>query len=212
MRKLTINTTRISNTQIQEELKIFYQNPIAQVSTQLLATIALVVFFAVFAIRPTILTMTQLSKDISEKQEIDKKLTQKSAALSTLSTEYNKMKSDIPILNTSIPSTPDFDGTLRRIEKVASENNIIFSSLRSKKIPEDNLELSAQPSINSFPITFSAKGTFLDLKKFFDTILTMDRLVVLENVSFTTSDTEESVFLTGTMNIYYFGAAQQESN
>lgn len=209
MRKFTINTSKISNTQIQDELKIFYQSPIAQVSTQLLATIALVVFFAVFAIRPTILTMTQLNKDISEKQEIDKKLTQKAAALSTLSTEYNKMKSDVPVLNKSIPNAPDFDGTIRRIEKVASENNIIFTSFRSKKIPENNLEVSAQPSIYSFPITFSARGSFLDLKKFFDTILTMDRLVALENVSFTSSDTEESIFLTGTMNVYYFGSPQQ---
>lgn len=211
MKRFNIEKPTINNAQIKEELKSFYQSPVAQVSSQLLATIGLVIFFAAFAIRPTILTMVQLTKDIEEKRGIDQALTQKAAALSTLSTEYYAIQNQIPVLDSSIPNVPDFDGVIRRIEKVSSENGIAFSSLRAQQLPEDHLDSATKPAVNTFTISFSAKGSFPQLKQFFDTLVGMDRFVSLDSVSFSSSVTEQDIFLNGTLNTYYYGQAQTGS-
>lgn len=208
MRKINIQKPSISNEQIKKELEVFYQNPIAQVSSQLLATIGLVVFFAVFAIRPTILTMSQLSKDIEEKKKINQQLTQKAAALSTLSTEYLKIRNDLPVLDSTIPNTPDFVNIVKRLEKLATENNVAFSSIQIQHIPENNIKEKADSEISSYTLTFTANGTYIQLKQFFDSLGEMDRFVSLDNVAFITSEKEEGILLNGTITVYYFGAPQ----
>ena len=123
--------------QLTKTLNDFYQRPVALVSLELFLTVGAVIFFAVFAIRPTLVTMSDLVKEIEDKKELDQKLTQKIASLSTAQSTYLEVQDRLYLLEQSLPSTPDFIFAIKVIEKIASDRNILIDSLSVPEIPKE---------------------------------------------------------------------------
>lgn len=200
------------------ELQQFYAKPIAKVSIELLITVIAVLFLALFAIRPTLSTMSTLLKDIEDKKKVDEALTKKAAALSTLNSDIVPMTSELAALDKVIPNTPDLDGLLRRIEKLASEKPIVISSIRSAIVPKENdLELKGTPQLSSYTIQMNIKGSYTNVMAFLDGLTTMDREVKLVNLSLATQKnvstnsergtegTAPELQMTITLQAQYFG-------
>jgi len=76
----------------------FYHNPVAMVSFELFLSIAAILFFAVFAIRPTLLTMSDLIKEIEDKRKLDSQMEQKVAALSSAQESFLAVQDRIAVL------------------------------------------------------------------------------------------------------------------
>jgi hypothetical protein len=72
---------KLDRTQLMSALNDFYHKPVAMVSLELFLSIGAVVFFAIFAVRPTLLTMADLIKEIEDKRALDQQLQQKIASL-----------------------------------------------------------------------------------------------------------------------------------
>ena len=68
MKKISFASSEVLRERTMRELQQFYQKPIAKVSAELLATLIVVIVLAFFAIRPTLLTMSQLLKDIDDRK------------------------------------------------------------------------------------------------------------------------------------------------
>ena len=75
--------------QLASLLEQFYHNPVAKVSLELFLTIGLVVFLALFAIKPTLLTMSDLVKEIEDKRELETQLSKKGYTTITRTLLYN---------------------------------------------------------------------------------------------------------------------------
>ena len=67
----------------------FYQKPSAKVSSALLLTIFTTIFFAIFAIKPTLVTVAELLKTIEDQEEVVGKLKKKAASLAQAQEEYS---------------------------------------------------------------------------------------------------------------------------
>lgn len=169
------------------ELQQFYQKPIAKVSIELIITIFTVIFLAIFAIQPTITTMSALVKNIEDKQKVDQELTKKAAALSTLNSELAPLKSQVRMLNSAIPNEPDIDGILRRIEKIASGRPIVLTSIQSNKTPKDeDPDRKGVPELSTLTLQIGVKGSYLDIKDFLEAILKIDRQFTVVSLSIST--------------------------
>jgi len=105
------------------ELQQFYQKPIAKVSAELFGTLIVIIVLAFFAIRPTLLTMSQLLKDIDDRKKTSEDLSKKIATISTLSAEYPAVKNEVALLETIIPNTPDFDGFMLSLLSLSKQHN-----------------------------------------------------------------------------------------
>lgn len=192
------------------QLQQFYQKPIAKVSTELLATLTAVIVLAFFAIRPTLLTMSQLLKDIEDRKTTSEALSRKIAALSTLSTEFPGFRNEIALLNIVIPDTPDFDGFARRLEKIAADNNLIISSLQVSQIPpEAAFNPNAPAELTSFTVAVNFKGDYTKVRSAIQNLLNMDRYVTLESVVLNAKrdEIEKTNILLTTVNlrVWYYG-------
>ncbi len=104
----------------------FYQRPVAKVSLELFFSIGAVLFFAVFAIRPTLLTMSDLIKELEDKRNLDQQLSQKIAALSTAQASFLGAQNRLVVLDEAIPTSPQFIYSLKLLEKVASDNRLVI--------------------------------------------------------------------------------------
>jgi hypothetical protein len=107
--------------QLSETLLSFYNQPVARVSIELFLTVGTVVFFAIFAIRPTLVTMSNLIKELEEKRTLDAQLSEKIAGLSSAQTQYLLQQPRLALLDEAIPLQPQFYEALTMIERSASD-------------------------------------------------------------------------------------------
>ncbi len=181
MKKISFASSEILRERTMRELQQFYQKPIAKVSIELLATLIVVIVLAFFAIRPTLLTMSQLLKDIDDRKKTGDSLGKKIATLSTLSAEYPTMRHEVSLLDVAIPNTPNFDGFMRRLEKIAANNNLIIESIQATQLPKESI-ISPAPQITNFIITINFKGEYRKVRNTLSELVVMDRFITLDSV------------------------------
>ena len=116
--------------QYYHRLWIFYQRPAAKVSVALLLTIFTIVFFAVFAIRPTLLTVAELIKKIQDKKATLVQIEQKAAQLASAQQEYLAAQTQLPYLDQALPGEPDLQQIIRLLEATAAYHGLAPSNLK----------------------------------------------------------------------------------
>lgn len=165
----------------------FYRHPVASVSTELLFTIAFIIVLAVVAIQPTLQTMSKLSKEISDKTALDKKLQDKIASLNTAQAEYYRWQEKIALLDTAIPKNSSIINDVKFFEKTAVESNIVITRINLSEYPDATKPVSSKPAVNDLPISISVQGDYVSIKRFTDALLNSRRIYVINTVNFTLS-------------------------
>jgi Tfp pilus assembly protein PilO len=197
------------NKQLTLLLDKFYHNPVAVVSFELFLSIGSIIFFALFAIRPTLLTMSDLIKEIEDKRRLDTQLSQKVSALSIAQENFAGVQDRLYVLDEAIPRGANMAHTLKIIEKAASDQNLAITSLTVLEIPQDPpsetpiTELERQ----AMPIQVMVSGSYEAIRDFADQLQASRRSFIIERIIFTIEDTRgqrtlEAVLLLGAP---YFG-------
>jgi len=173
--------------QLQDTINNFYQKPIAKVSLELFLSLGAIIFFAFFAIRPTLLTMSDLIKEIEDKRELDGKLTQKIASLSTAQTQYMQLEDRIVLLDQAIPSNIEMIKTLKTIEKIASEQDLAITQLSTSEVPDteegENIPFN-NTSLQQLSVSIAVTGDYQSIRQFVEGIRKSRRSLVVDTVSF----------------------------
>lgn len=195
--------------QLSFTLEKFYHNPVAMVSFELFLSIGAILFFAVFAIRPTLLTMSDLLKEIEDKRTLDKQLVQKIAALSTAQSLYLNSQEKLYVLDEAIPTNPDLLYSLKIIEKIASDEGLVINQLGVTEIPDEKeTDLTfAQLKRQNLPITITVNGDYSSIRNFVERLMESRRTFLVESVSFAVEDTRGLKKLSATLTVIapYFG-------
>lgn len=125
----------VSAQALRENLQQFYEKPVTRVSLELLMSLLTVIFFALFALRPTLNTMTQLVREIEEKRVVDQQLSSKIAALSTAQNEYFTYSSRFPVLESAVFQELSLENALIYLEYLADLADTSLSSLQIRDFP-----------------------------------------------------------------------------
>lgn len=164
-------------------LRNFYQQPTIKVSFFVLLSFFTVVFFAVFAIRPTVVTIGQLIKSIDDKRKVDMALAKKINALDELQVEMVGIRDDIDKIFTVLPEDSDLGRLMQIFEYIAKENNINLISVRFQpvRLGEENKIGSEERVVN---FSLSAGGSLAEVIEFMQDLEEVDRLLVLDKMRF----------------------------
>lgn len=195
--------------QITTTLLQFYHQPVARVSLELFLSIGAVIFFALFAIRPTLLTMADLIKEIEDKRALDAKLGQKVAALGSAQNEYLSLQNRLVVLDQAIPSSPELITSLKIIEKLASEQKLVITSISIPEIPRetmDSLSIS-QLQRQTLSVNLTVSGEYPVIRQFVESLRNSRRTFLVQSISFSVSDerTNKQLQATITLGMPYFG-------
>lgn len=188
--------------QVQNALFTFYKNPVARVSLELVFSILAVIFFAIFAIKPTLQTMSELVKEIDDKKALDNQLAQKIASLNTAQAQYQKFSSQFYLLDQAIPKTAMLVESLKIVEKLASSNNLVVQGITISSVPEEIIEASAEKSKRE-TLTFNVDvaGDYLNIRQFADDIMTSRRMMIIDQVNFSLGNSRYQKNLTAIVRI-----------
>lgn len=188
--------------QLLNTLNEFYQRPVAQASLELFLSISAVLFFAIFAIRPTLLTMSDLIKEIEDKRALDGRLDQKVAALASAQNELLSLQTRLPVLEQALPSDPELLEALSYLEKIASDQQLVIESLTLTTLPEGDKKTPApNQARQSYTLNFTIRGDYVTIKNYLDEVLNVRRAFIIESVAFNTTDTRGKKNLTANVTL-----------
>jgi Tfp pilus assembly protein PilO len=189
--------------QVSDTLTKFYKTPVAKVSLELFLSIGAVIFFALFAVRPTMLTMFDLIKEIEDKRKLDQQLQQKVAALSTAQAVYLNYEDRLKVLDEAIPSSPQFVYSLKLLEKVASEQKLIITNILVNEIPDEETADISQKKIErkSIPVTITIAGDYVTIRGFIEDVLALRRTFVVDTVIFSKNEERGTDVLQATVTL-----------
>jgi Tfp pilus assembly protein PilO len=186
----------------------FYQQPVAKVSLELFLTIGLVLFLAIFAIKPTLITMSDLIKEIEDKTELNEKLAKKIAALNTAKGEYLTFENRLFVLDEAIPSQPQLIRNLKLVEKNASDTGILITSISIREIPKETSETSAFTTLKrkNLPLTVSVVGDYPSIRTFVESLQQSRRMIVVDSITFSLDENRGNRRLRAsiTLNLPYY--------
>jgi Tfp pilus assembly protein PilO len=207
--------------QLQAALTKFYKNPVAKVSLELFFSAVTIIFFAVFAIRPTLLTMSDLVKEIEDKEKLNRQLQMKIASLAEAQKEYQLYKDDLKLIDQAVPSQTDLMTVLKTIEKLASDNNLVIASLRLDEIPpklKDPVFTYQNLQRQDRHLQISVLGNYLSVRNLIEDLQANRRTMIVTNVEFRIEEErgKRALKVVLTVNIPYFvpegaGTAPEET-
>ena len=176
---------------------------------ELLLSIATIGVFALMALRPTVLTISNLLTEINTKEETSKQMDQKIQNLQTAQSILSQQKNNIAILASAVPTSPDLASYVRQIEGVAKKDNVSTQDLGSQDVtlvgapttPATAAQDQRKPlpsDANGVNIVMSVSGDYAGVSSFLADIELLRRPLFFDSVSFTTSqiDNVKSLFLT----------------
>lgn len=157
---------------------------ITKVSLELALFMIMIAVFALFALRPTIITIASLQQEIKLKTDVQQKLEKKVIALEQAQINLAKVQNSIIYLDRTLPEQADFNRFEREIEFLALKNNLILADAKFGEF--DILGKSFTGKEDYIPLTFilTAAGNYNDLKKFLQSLENLDRLVIIDEIKF----------------------------
>lgn len=133
-------------------------------------------FFSMFALRPTFLTISTLIKEINTKKEIIAKMDTKIKNLQTAQNILRQESLRIPIVELSVPSSPQPQLFVHQIEGSASMAQVQVLGIRVDEttlkgsIPANNQAAKTDPNFpagsGSIGFSVSTRGSFRNLFSF----------------------------------------------
>ena len=138
-------------------------------------------FFGIFAIGPTVTTISDLNKKYNEEKIALKELQQKNEALKSLSAQYVEIQPDLTLIDSAIPQSPKVAELTRQLEKLSIQNNLIV-----KKVDTGLMELypAKNPNKPIFSYTFiiNVEGSEKDVNSFISALVNMGRIIGIEKL------------------------------
>ena len=174
-------------------LRLYKSKPNFKIYLELILSLSAMVIFSIFAIRPTIITIIGLNKEIRGKEETVVKLKQKIKNLQTASMTLQAEANRLPLIIQAVPNLASPEVFVKQIENIASQNGVII------------LKLSASEEINELPFSISVTGHYASLSSFLKSVENLRRPVKFDSFAIISSvaDLEKVLTLTITGKLPY---------
>jgi len=166
---------------------------------EILLSLATVSAFAIFALRPTLLTIAGLLKDIQSKEETIATMDAKTEDLAQANSLYTSYKEKIVLLSESIPDESEPEVLIRQLEGLvakhpASVNSVgidnvllVGKQIASPQAPTRNAKNTSTFPANATPVAFSINftGNYSVLADLISDLEKMRRPTSIDTLNFT---------------------------
>lgn len=171
---------------------VLYKKKKARVYTGIILSIFTIAFFGFFAIKPTLVTIGGLLKEIKDKREVVVQMDQKINNLNRAQTNYARIEKDLDLVNESLPLDPDLPILIKQLESLARLSSVAIESVRFEKTNLQGEIETEESQASGFSVTLV--GDYKNLKDFLSSLDTLRRIISVKSFGFT-SKTEEEIQL-----------------
>lgn len=166
----------------------FKEEKVQSYATVILTLLAISIF-GIFAIAPTLGTIVQLRKTLADDQFLDNELQTKIKNMSRLQEEYLLLSPQLPLIYAAVPKTSDESNLAGKIRALAFNSTVRLQqlSVNSVEIATNKKNVSA---LTPILLTISVQGELLNLQKFTNGLVNLDRMVTIDAINFSTLKTQ----------------------
>lgn len=177
-------------------LEPLFTQPKVRAYTMFVLSFFAMSFFGYFAIKPTLITISTLQRQIADARFVDQKLQEKINSLSAVSVEYEAIKPDLELIWAAVPKESKFPIFVKSLERIATESGTTIGSFVFKPINLSPLESTT--SAREIPIDFrlTLQGDYSKLADFIEKLSRLNRLSVIEKMEISTKGEKDTLRLT----------------
>lgn len=162
-------------------------------------------FFGIFAISPTLSTITDLQKQISDSDFVNQQLQQKIANLTALETSYQKIQNDLPVVYAAIPENPQVTELVGQLQTIAQESQVTLQNIQT--LPVD-ISATTTSQYNSFTFAIDVVGSYENLQTFLQTLTGFSRITTIDALALTKPLSQPGSYTLSIRGKTYFKAKQ----
>jgi Tfp pilus assembly protein PilO len=142
-------------------------------------------FFGIVAIRPTIVTIAKLTKEIKDQRDASQKLQVKINSLIAAQSEYAKVVNLLPLLEEALPEDNNFPRLAFFLEETATSAAAEIRSLYFEKIPlkGESTKTKNKNPYNEIVFSVGVAGNYNSLKQFLNGLETSRRIIKIKSFS-----------------------------
>lgn len=187
----------LSPIQYREYLKLLpkLKDEKAQYYTMLAFTLAAMSFFGIFAINPTLSTITELKRKLVDFQFVYEKYITKAQNLSKLQDAYSSLSGDLHIVADAMPQNPEAPKLVAQVNSLLSRSHLQSASLKTLGVeitPERQLSSN---KASSFAFTLQASGAYDDILSFIQSVTHANRLITIDSISISKDGKKNTLLL-----------------
>jgi Tfp pilus assembly protein PilO len=150
--------------------------------TTLVFTILALSFFGLFAISPTLSTIANLNKQLSDNKFVDQQLQSKINNLYILQQKYTQLTPDLPSVFNSFPKNPQIPLLVAQIQSLAQSSNVAITGIQTFEVEVPNSIISTK-KYYAFSFSIAANGSYDSISKFIDSMIKMQRIISINILS-----------------------------
>jgi Tfp pilus assembly protein PilO len=151
-----------------------------------------IAFFTVMAIRPTLVTIAKLNREIKDKKEANQKLQTKINAILAAQAQYAENLDNLPLLEEALPEKSQFPRLAFFIEENTTASGVELKSLSFEKIGAVEQTPQSSSTSNSLYFSLSVSGDYSNLKDFLSRLESSRRIIEVNSFAFSQVKEEES--------------------
>jgi Tfp pilus assembly protein PilO len=172
----------------QRAIREYNEKPALRAYMELFLTLLAISLFGLFAIRPTVITIGNLIKEIEAKNETLKIMNEKVNNLYTAKDLYIKEADKIKLINDAVPNQPKPDILALQIEQLSIEKKVIVDSMSI-----EGIKILGESTDNKQDISLSlgVTGSYFNLINFAEGLEELRRPIKYDSISLTTEKTEK---------------------
>jgi Tfp pilus assembly protein PilO len=148
------------------------------------------------AIRPTLVTIAKLNREIKDKKEANQKLQTKINAIVAAQAQYSKNLDNLPLLEEALPEKSQFPRLAFFVEENATASGVELKSLSFEKIGAVEQAPQSSSTSNSLYFSLNVSGNYSNLKDFLNRLESSRRIIEINSFAFSQVKKEESWQLT----------------
>lgn len=182
---------------------------------ELLLTLGTIVIFSVFAIKPTLVTIIGLVKEIDEKEKTITLLDQKIDNLRVGQSEYSQLIDFTTVIDSALADQAPTGNFVKYMEKYTTQNNLTSTILKTGKINwQGNTQVNAigtstdkkiaenayvlDEKLDSFSGVVGFQGSYNDCVNFIKTISSVRIPMLLDKISLVKGEND---LISGTIDV-----------
>lgn len=200
------------------DLKHYYRLPATQVSLTIVMSLVIVAIFAVFALRPTLITIVTLRKTILESRKMLQQLQSKTTNVQRAAELLETIKSSLARVDLGITKEgADYRSITTQIEMITRQAGVQLQSeslgatlLYSRVIAPYNPNKSQ--GVVALPVTLRVSGSYANIVDFLRALTNMERVMGIDSIVVTKEGGSREGVVTVSLNVsgYVYYMADQD--
>lgn len=153
-----------------------------QIYMSIVLTLIASILLGIFALSPTLSTISKLQKQLEDDKFVEQKLQQKINNLSLLQQAYASIEQDLPIIFNAVPEKSEIPLLAASIQALANQSGVRIINFQTFPVEVSDRAVSGK-KFSSYDFTITVSGEYQNMLTFMSKLTNFQRITTLGNIA-----------------------------